>query len=99
MRNLSGNSFALGKTGPTITAYFVMRASANTVSETPMDKPGLVENGHYRHAFYSEKSDTVYVWVCRSCFKRVQPLVNWSIRRSKTGPARLGSGRRESLGQ
>src|SRR5262244_3697186 len=48
----------------------------------PYDKPGPVEGGHYRHAFYSEKPDGTYTWVCRSCFKRVQPVVNWSIRRS-----------------
>src|SRR5215469_9190500 len=36
MRNSPGNGSALGKTGRTITAYFVMRVSANTVSETPM---------------------------------------------------------------
>jgi len=39
MRNSSGNGFALGKTDPTITAYSVMRVSANTVSETPMTSP------------------------------------------------------------
>ena len=39
MRNLYGNGSALGKTGPTITAYSVMRVSANTVSETPMTNP------------------------------------------------------------
>jgi hypothetical protein len=59
----------------------------------PYDKPGPVDNGHYRHAFYSEKQDGTYTWVCRSCFKRVQPLVKWSIRRP-TSRARLRPGRR-----
>jgi hypothetical protein len=52
----------------------------------PYDKPGPVKGGHYRQAFYSEKPDGTYTWVCRSCFKRMQPLVNWSIRRSKNVP-------------
>src|SRR5213080_1745261 len=58
----------------------------------PYDKPGQVPGGHYRHVFYSEKPDGTHTWVCRSCFKRVQPLVNWSTRRSKSRPA-IGSGR------
>jgi hypothetical protein len=54
----------------------------------PYDKPGPVEGGHYRHAFYSQESPRVYVWVCRSCFKRVRPLLNWTVRRRKTRPTR-----------
>jgi hypothetical protein len=61
----------------------------------PYDKPGPVEGGHYRHAFYSEKSSRVYAWVCRSCFKRVQPLLNWSVRRVRTRRTSLLSGKRK----
>ncbi len=49
----------------------------------PYDKPGPVEGGHYRHAFYAEDPDGTNIWVCRSCFKRIQPLAGWTIRRSK----------------
>ncbi len=47
----------------------------------PNDKPGRVEGGHYGHAFYSEKPDRTYTWVCRDCFKLLRPIVNWRIRR------------------
>jgi len=61
----------------------------------PYDKPGPVEGGHYRHAFYSERSSTVYAWVCRSCFKRGQPLLNWSVRHVRTRRTSLSSGKRK----
>jgi hypothetical protein len=44
----------------------------------PYDKPGPVENGHYRHAFRAEDAEGRHVWVCRSCFKRVQHEFGWS---------------------
>src|SRR5437867_13313887 len=64
----------------------------------PYDKPGPVEGGHYRHAFYAEASDGTYTWVCRSCFKRMQSLVNWSTRRSKARPEPLRFGKRKHRG-
>jgi len=61
----------------------------------PYDKPGPVVGGHYRHAFYAEASDGTYTWVCRSCFKRMNLLVNWSSRRSKTRSAPVHFGKRK----
>jgi hypothetical protein len=43
----------------------------------PHDKRGLLEGGYYRHAFYAERPNGGYVWVCRNCFKKLQPLVGW----------------------
>ena len=31
----------------------------------------LSERGCYRHAYYAEHPDGTYIWVCRTCFKRV----------------------------
>src|SRR5205814_509893 len=45
----------------------------------PHDKPGPVEGGHYRHAYYA---DALEIWVCRSCFKRIAPVAGWSVRRA-----------------
>jgi hypothetical protein len=58
----------------------------------PFDKPGPVDGGHYRHAFYTEDSDGVDIWVCRSCFKRIRTIANWTIRRTRQNsnlPSRL----------
>jgi len=52
----------------------------------PYDKPGPVERGHYRHAFYAENTDGACIWVCRSCFKRIRPIAGWTIRRSRARP-------------
>ena len=54
----------------------------------PYDKPGPVEGGHYRHAFYAEAPDGTNIWVCRSCFKRVQKPFGWTLitRRPKLVP-------------
>jgi hypothetical protein len=42
-------------------------------------KEAHAERGCYRHAFYAEIENGVYLWVCRSCFKRVQTEFGWSI--------------------
>lgn len=47
----------------------------------PFDKPGTVEGGHYRYAFYAERADGTYVWICRSCFKRVREVFGWTLDR------------------
>jgi hypothetical protein len=44
----------------------------------PYDKPGLIEGGHYRHAYYAENPEGIFVWVCRSCFKRISPVAGWT---------------------
>jgi hypothetical protein len=49
----------------------------------PYDKPGPVSGGHYRHAFYAEDLDGTHIWVCRSCFKRISPIADWTIQKSK----------------
>jgi hypothetical protein len=49
----------------------------------PYDKPGPVEGGHYRHAFYAEDPDGIPIWVCRSCFKRLRTVAAWTIRRTQ----------------
>jgi hypothetical protein len=48
----------------------------------PYDKPGPVEGGHYRLAFYAENPDGTHIWVCRSCFKRIRAIANWKIQRN-----------------
>jgi hypothetical protein len=47
------------------------------------DRPGPVEGGHYRHSFYAEDPDGTHIWVCRSCFKRIRTIANWTIRRTR----------------
>jgi hypothetical protein len=53
----------------------------------PHDKPGPVEGGHYRHAFYAEEKDGVHIWVCRTCFKRLRSRFGWTIVRSRPSAA------------
>jgi hypothetical protein len=50
----------------------------------PYDKPGPVEGGHYRHAFYSEDAEGIDIWVCRTCFKRIRPIADWTIKRRRS---------------
>jgi len=50
----------------------------------PHDKPGPVEGGHYRHAYYAERPDGTDVWVCRTCFKRVQAAFGWTVQSMNT---------------
>src|ERR1051326_3352999 len=38
------------------------------------------ERGCFRHAFHIDDPD---VWVCRSCFKRLAPLVGWKAVRTR----------------
>ena len=49
----------------------------------PDDKPGPISGGHYRHAYYAEDGDGANIWVCRSCFKRLSPIVGWTIQHPK----------------
>src|SRR5258708_5453909 len=44
------------------------------------DKPGTIEGGHYRRAFHAERPDGTDVWVCRTCFKRVQATFGWTVK-------------------
>jgi hypothetical protein len=37
------------------------------------------ERGCYRHAYYAERSKDVYIWVCRTCFKRVHAEFGWTV--------------------
>ena len=48
-------------------------------------KEARLERGCYRHAYYAEREEGIYLWVCRTCFKRVQNDFGWS---TKPGPAR-----------
>ncbi len=41
----------------------------------PEIEPG--ERGCYRHAYYAEREKGVYLWVCRTCFKRVREEFGW----------------------
>ncbi len=43
----------------------------------PHDKPGPVDGGHYRFAYYAERPDGTDLWVCRTCFKRVAAEFGW----------------------
>ena len=36
------------------------------------------ERGCYRHAYYAEGDAGVYIWVCRTCFKRVAGEFGWT---------------------
>lgn len=37
----------------------------------PHEKDEHAKRGCFRHAFYAEDADGTYIWICRSCFKRV----------------------------
>ncbi len=45
---------------------------------------GPEDGGHYRHAYFTERSNQIYLWVCRSCFKRMQPRLEWIVRSSNS---------------
>jgi hypothetical protein len=44
----------------------------------PEWKSAHKERGCYRHAYFAQKPDKTYQWVCRNCFKRVRDEFNWS---------------------
>ena len=37
------------------------------------------ERGCYRHAGYAELEPGKYLWVCRTCFKRLKGDMNWTV--------------------
>lgn len=44
----------------------------------PFDKPGHVENGHFRYAYHAQLDNGASVWACRNCFKALAPLAGWT---------------------
>lgn len=49
----------------------------------PNLKQAHEERGCYRHAYYAERRNeqekTVYLWVCRNCFKRLKDSFGWTV--------------------
>jgi hypothetical protein len=45
----------------------------------PEWKQAHEERGCYRHAYYTELKPGVYLWVCRTCFKRLKSEMNWAV--------------------
>ena len=43
----------------------------------PHEKAAQAERGCYRHAYYAERPDRTYTWVCRTCFTRVRAEFGW----------------------
>ena len=50
-----------------------------TASAFPDWKQAHEERGCYRHAYYTEREKGVYLWVCRTCFKRLQAEFGWTV--------------------
>jgi hypothetical protein len=48
----------------------------------PAEKQSHLERGCYRHAYYAEREAGVYLWVCRTCFKRVRDELGWTAKPS-----------------
>jgi hypothetical protein len=47
----------------------------------PEQQSSLREGGHYQHAFLAVDLDGSPTWVCRSCFKALRSVGNWTILR------------------
>ncbi|MGA7522801.1 MAG: hypothetical protein WBW84_09970 [Acidobacteriaceae bacterium] len=56
---------------------FCFACICNHRDRFPETDPG--DRGCYRHAWYAEKEPRVYIWVCRTCFKRVRDELGWSV--------------------
>ena len=63
--------------------WFCSACICNHRDTIPMLKSELEERGCFRQAYYSEQKPGVYLWVCRSCFKRMQPIAGWMVVRSR----------------
>src|SRR5580692_9026930 len=37
------------------------------------------ERGCYRHAYYAKHENGGYLWVCRTCFKRLKDQFDWTV--------------------
>lgn len=49
----------------------------------PERKVGPDDGGHYRRAYFTERLDGAYLWVCRNCFKRMQLRMEWTVQRAQ----------------
>jgi hypothetical protein len=56
---------------------FCFACICNHRDRFPEWKQAHEERGCYRHAYYAEREKGVYIWVCRTCFKRVQAEFGW----------------------
>lgn len=45
----------------------------------PREKEEHLARGCYRNAYYAQGEADVYIWVCRTCFKRVAAEFGWSV--------------------
>jgi hypothetical protein len=56
---------------------FCFACICNHRDRFPESDPG--ERGCHRHAYYAERDPHVYIWVCRTCFKRVRAEFDWIL--------------------
>ena len=63
---------------------FCFACICNHRDRFPELNPG--DRGCYRHAYYAEREDGTYLWVCRNCFKRFQKDFDWARTGSRQGP-------------
>lgn len=45
----------------------------------PEWKQSHEERGCYHHAYYAEHEGGGYLWICRTCFKRLKDDFDWSV--------------------
>lgn len=57
---------------------FCLACICNHRDRFPEWKTAHEERGCYRHAYYAER-ERVYLWVCRTCFKRMQAELAWAV--------------------
>jgi hypothetical protein len=48
----------------------------------PEEESSHRERGCYRHAYYAEREKDVYLWVCRTCFKKIRGELGWTARKA-----------------